>query len=68
MATKTPRFECIFQSQNGKNRTWLDYCRETAPTTSIAEAEQWANTQARLLQNRIGCPCRVRVEDWSDYC
>jgi hypothetical protein len=64
-------YQAIFQSQNGnpeRNNGWLDYCREQVPLShsdNMEQAQAWADYEASRLAKRIGCSCRVHIEDWS---
>lgn len=54
----------IFQSANGENQRWLDYCREE-PLGTLTQVEAWAAEQCRKLETRhapVGF--RYRIEIW----
>lgn len=63
MMTAPSHFEVIFQSQNGKEGKWLDYCRERSPYATLQDSHAWAEYEAKQLAKRIGCNCRARVMD-----
>lgn len=55
-----PNLQAIFQSANGRNGAFLDYCRERV------ESNNDAIRMAQSLARRLGCAVRVRVEHWNE--
>ncbi len=56
-------YHIIFQSANGKDGAWLDYCREE-PNMSMASMQVWAAKACETLKTKFGYDFRFRIEHW----
>lgn len=59
-------YQVIFESANGRDGAWLDYCREPIEADTDEAVTCMAQLMAESLAKRLGCGARARIENWNN--